>query len=241
LSGNGEITEGDIPMKKILLIATVLALQPASGAGQSAEEKNDQPGWNVPIGQTEVNLVRSPKGESTMNNLVGDIMLWRTSTDFAFINYGDIHADFEAGPITDVDLYRLIPFDRTLVIIEVTGEFLQKLVEYNISGVRQGMVIAGGKVECDEARPNLHRLNYFQVGEYPCYPLKDYRIVTTDYLAAGNAGFAMLSGIEPVRVFRTGILLRDAVREYIKLNSPLTTDKIKLDGRWERRLAPADE
>jgi 5'-nucleotidase/UDP-sugar diphosphatase len=228
-------------MKNILLIAVVFILHSAISAGQPGEEKKTLPKWNIPIGQTEVNLVRSSKGESTMNNLIGDIMLWQTNTDFAFINYGDIHADFEAGPITDVDLYKLIPFDRTLVIIEVTGEFLQKLVEYNISGLRQGMAIAGAKVECDMARPDLHRLNYFQVGEYPCYPQKDYRIVTTDYLADGNAGFGMLTGLEPVKVFRTGILLRDAVREYIKLNSPLTTEKIKLDGRWERRLAPADE
>ena len=228
-------------MKDILLIAVLLALQSAGAAGQPGQENKDQLKWNIPIGQTEVNLIRSPNGESTMNNLICDIMLWQTGTDFAFINYGDIHADFAAGPITDVDLYRLIPFERTLVIIEVNGEFLQKLVEHNISGVRLGMAIAGGKVEYDMSRPNLHRLNYFQVGEYPCYPQKDYKIVTTDYLADGNAGFAMLTGLEAVRVNRTGILLRAAVREYVKLNSPLTTDKIKLDGRWERRLAPADE
>ncbi len=227
-------------MKNILLITALFTLQSAIAAGQPGEQKKDQLKWNIPVGQTEVNLIRSSKGESTMNNLICDIMLWQTSTDFAFINYGDIHADFEAGPITAVDLYRLIPFERTLVIIEVNGEFLQKLVEYNISGVRLGLAIAGGKVEYDMSRPNLHRLNYFQVGEYPCYPQKEYKIVTTDYLADGNAGFAMLTGLEPVKVIRTGILLRDALREYIKLNSPLTTDKIKLDSRWERRVAAED-
>jgi 5'-nucleotidase len=102
------------------------------------------------------------------------------------------------------------------------------------------MAIAGGKVELDMSRPNYHRLNYFQVGEYPCYPQKEYRIVTTDYLAGGNAGFEMLSGIEPDKVYRTEILLRDAVRAYIKLNSPLTQGNVRLDGRWERRMAASD-
>ncbi len=224
-------------MKNFLLIVAVLNLQSVSSTGQPGQENKSLPKWNILIGQSEINLVRSPKGESTMNNLIGDIMLWQTSTDFAFINYGDIHADFEAGPITNLDLYKLIPFDRTLVILQVNGEFLQKLVEYNISGARQGMAIAGGKVECDMARPNFHRLNYFQVGEYPFYPEKVYKIVTTDYLVAGNAGFEILTTIEPAKVFKTGILLRDAVKEYIKLNSPLTVDNIKLDDRWERRIA----
>jgi 2',3'-cyclic-nucleotide 2'-phosphodiesterase (5'-nucleotidase family) len=204
---------------------------------QATEATDILPAWLVQIGQTEINLLRSPKGESTMNNLICDIMLWRTSTDFAFINFSDIYADLPAGQVTNLDLYKLIPFDRTLVIVEMNGRFLQELMEYNISGVRQGIAIAGGKVECDRTRPNFHRLNYFQVGQYPCYPQKDYRVVTTDYLVKGNAGFAMLTTIEPVKVQYTGILLRDAVRDYIQANSPLTTNNIKLDGRWEMRTA----
>jgi len=223
-------------MRNILLICIVLLFLPGWTSAQEGDANKNLPGWRIPVGQTDISLIRSSRGESTMNNLIGDIMLWRVGVDFAFINFGDIHADFEAGPITDIDLYRLIPFERTLVVIDVTGEFLQKLMEYNISGVRNGMVIAGGKVECDMSRPNFHRLNYFQVGDYPCYPLKEYKIVTTDYLAAGNAGFDLLTGIEPAKVHNTGILLRDAVREYIRQNSPLSAEKIQL-GRWERRAA----
>jgi hypothetical protein len=202
---------------------------------QTLKDVEIRPGWIVQIGQAEINLLRSPKGESTMNNLICDIMLWRTSTDFAFINFGDIYTDLEAGPVTNLDLYKLIPFDRTLVILEIDGKFLQELVEYNISGVRRGLAIAGGKVECDLSRPNFHRLNYFQVGQYPCYPQREYRVVTTDYLVKGNAGFTMLTTIEPTKILYTGILLRDAVRDYIKSCSPLTTQNIKLDGRWEMR------
>lgn len=201
----------------------------------AANSEKDQSPWNNLIGKTEINLLRSSKGESTMNNLICDIMLGRTNADFAFINFGDIYADFEPGPVRNLDLFKLIPFNRTLVVLEVTGEFLQKLVEYNISGVRQGMAIAGGKVEYDVSRPSLYRLNYFQVGEYPCYPLKEYKVVTTDYLLNGHAGFSLLTTVEQGKIFRTGILLRDAVREFIQVNSPLNTSNVKLDGRWEKR------
>jgi 5'-nucleotidase/UDP-sugar diphosphatase len=197
----------------------------------------NQPHWNLQAGVAEINLLRSPKGESTMNNLVCDIMLTRTNTDFAFINFGDIYADYEPGPIGNLDLFRLVPFNRTLVVLEVTGEFLKRLVEQNISGIRQGMAIAGGKVEYDVSRPNNSRLNYFQVGNYPCYPLKDYRVVTTDYLLAGNAGFDLLTTVAPEKIIRTEILLRDAIREFIQLNSPLNARNVKLDGRWEKRIS----
>jgi 5'-nucleotidase/UDP-sugar diphosphatase len=191
--------------------------------------------WNEVLGISEIDLLRAKEGESMMNNLICNIMLSRTDADFAFINYDDIFTDLRAGEIKYLDLFRMCPFGRTLVLFEMSGDTLKQIVEHKISGMRRGLAIAGGKVEYDTTRENYNRLTYFQVGDYPFYPKKEYRVVTTDYLAAGNAGFKLLTQIDESNIFNTGILLRDIIENYIRLNSPINSMDVIKDGRWIKR------
>ena len=205
---------------------------------QENEVQEDWPDymkWNEVIGISEFELSRAKEGESMLNNLVCDIILKRTEADFAFINYSDIFADLAAGEIRHLDLFRICPLGRTLVIIEMSGDTLKQIIEQKISGIRRGLAIAGGKVEYDTNRANFTRLNYFQVGDHPFYPKKEYRVVTTDYLANGNAGFELLTKIDEHHIYRTGILLRDTIREYLKLNSPINFLDVRIDGRWVKK------
>lgn len=191
--------------------------------------------WNEVLGISEIDLPRAKEGESVMNNLICNIMLNRTNADFAFINYDDIFTDISAGEIKYLDLFRMCPFGRTLVLLEMSGDTLKQIIEHKISGIRRGLAIAGGKVEYDTSRENYNRLTYFQVGDYPFYPKKEYRVVTTDYLAAGNAGFNLLTQLDEIHIFNTGILLRDIIEEYIRLNSPINSMDVRIDGRWIKR------
>ncbi|TFH02104.1 MAG: hypothetical protein E4H13_03080 [Calditrichales bacterium] len=190
--------------------------------------------WNETIGSSTIDIINSLSGISSMNNFICDLMRSRTDTDFAFVNYGDMYGDLYQGIITDLDLHAICPFERTLVVLKVSGEFLKQLVEANISGIRRGLAISGGKVLYDLDRPSQNRMTYFQIGEYPAYPRKEYRVVTTDYLVDGNAGFNILTTLDSTQVFRTGISLRESIREYILNNSPLDQTHVKLDERWEK-------
>jgi 5'-nucleotidase/UDP-sugar diphosphatase len=191
--------------------------------------------WNRLIGISKSDLISSSDSPSSLNNFICDAMLDRTEADFSFINFGDITSSLYAGDITELDLYALCPFDRTLVVLEVNGAFLIELLETSISGFRPGLAAGGGKIEFDRERPNGNRLTYFQIGNYPVYPKKDYRLVTTDYLAAGKAGFSLLTNIDSAKVFKTGILLRDALQQYIEKHSPLEPASIRLDERWIKK------
>jgi len=191
--------------------------------------------WNHVIGTSQIELMRTREGESNLTNLVCDIMLERTDADFAFLNYDDICADIPNGPIMHIDLFKLFPLDRTLVLLEINGELLKMVIERKISGSRPGLAIGGGRVEYDSNRKNNNRLTFFQVGDHPFYPKKVYRVVTTDYLAQGNAGFKLLTGVEESNIFYTGILLREALREFILLNTPITEFHARIDGRWIKR------
>jgi len=191
--------------------------------------------WNKPIGFSKIEINGSTPGVSAMNNFICDALLERTETDFSFINYGDIVTSIYQGEITELDLVSLYPFERTLVVLKVDGAFLKELIELNISGFRTGLAISGGKVEYDIRRPNMNRLTFFRVGDYSVYPKKEYRIVTTDYLVNGNAGFEFLTTIDSISVFRTDILLREAIQDYIIQHTPLGSNNVRLDKRWIKK------
>jgi 2',3'-cyclic-nucleotide 2'-phosphodiesterase (5'-nucleotidase family) len=202
----------------------------------SPSERNYAPHqWNATIGSSDSDIIRSNSGESLMGNLLCDVMLNHTQADFAFITHGEIYSDLYQGDITHLDMFRLLPFNRTLVVLEISGDTLKQIVEKSLGGIHAGMSISGGKVEYEPNRPAHNRLTFFEVGSFPLYPQKEYRVVTIDYLAYGNAGFDLLREVDRTRVFRTGTLLRDVLTEYIKQNSPLDNTKVKLDSRWKRK------
>ncbi len=188
--------------------------------------------WNDTIGSSAVDMKRSNAGESMIGNFICDAMLRHTQADFAFITYGEIYGDLFKGEITTLDLYRLFPFDRTLVVLELSGDTLKQILERTLGGPHSGMAISGGKVEYNPDRPSLNRLTFVQIGSNPLYPQKIYRVVTIDYLANGNAGFDLLKEIDKTQIFRTGTLLRDVLIEKIERFSPLDKTKVSIDNRW---------
>jgi 2',3'-cyclic-nucleotide 2'-phosphodiesterase (5'-nucleotidase family) len=191
--------------------------------------------WNESIGSGDFDITRSFDGESLMGNFVCDVMLNFTKSDFAFINYGELYGDLYKGEISRLDLFRIVPFNRTLVVIEMSGDTLKQIIEKTLGGIHPGLAISGGKVEYDPNRPAQNRLTFVQIGEYPLYPKKIYRIVTINYLVNGFAGFNLLSELDQRLVFRTGTLLRDSLIDYIKQNSPLDHLKVAIDDRWIRK------
>jgi 2',3'-cyclic-nucleotide 2'-phosphodiesterase (5'-nucleotidase family) len=197
-----------------------------------ANQKIVEKGYDEVIGITRSALTRSGYGESPMSNLICDAMIEATGSDFAITNFGGIRADLKPGPITRRDLFKVLPFGNSLVVMQMTGEFLKQLIESKITGNRRGVAIGGGKIEYDPEREDGNKITFFQAGGHPLYPKKDYRVVLTDYLAEGNSGMDLLLQIDQANVARTGILLRDAVSQYIQENSPLN---IEIDSRWIRK------
>lgn len=199
---------------------------------QNLDSVSEVMNWDETIAVSDIDLFRVDRGESNLTNLVCDIMLKRTDADFAFINQDDIFSDIPVGAISHLDLFRLCPFGRTLVLLEINGEQLKQLIESKIRGIRRGLAIGGGKVEYDTSRTNFNRLTYFQIGDHSFYPKKVYRVITTNYIAEGNAGFELLTHLDESNIIHTGILLRQALREYLVLNSPINVFDVRIDGRW---------
>ncbi len=81
------------------------------------------------IGETSVDLVRNAMEESNVGDLVADAMREASGADMAFHNGGGIRANIPRGKITLEQIYTLLPFDNTLVVMDLTGEQVRQILE----------------------------------------------------------------------------------------------------------------
>ena len=187
--------------------------------------------WNETIGRTLVDLTRSQDDESLIHNLVCDLLLHRIQADISILDYYSIHDALPAGDIKHLDMYSLFPINREIVTFTIKGEQLLKILEFKLSGLRQGLMLGGARFEYDPNRTNFSRMTYLEIGGFPFYPEKIYRVVTLSYLVQGNAGFDLMRNIEYKNLYYTGLYFRDIITEQIKEHSPID---IKPDGRRKK-------
>lgn len=188
-------------------------------------------GMDAIVGHTESDLRRGGEGETPMGNLVCDAMREEVSADFAFTNLGGIRDEIPAGAVTPRQVFRVLPFGNSLVVFEVDGRFLKEIIEYRVSDDHHGVYMSGGHITYNKTRPDYDRIVNFTIGGEHWQPDKIYRVATTDFLAAGNAGLYMLPTVPEGQKRYTSTTCMESVVRYIERHSPIN---VKLDGRWVR-------
>jgi 2',3'-cyclic-nucleotide 2'-phosphodiesterase (5'-nucleotidase family) len=187
-------------------------------------------GFDEPLGIAKTPISRTGEGESPLGNLICDAMLWKLKGDLSFTNKGGVRTDIPAGIITPRAVFNVLPFDNTLSTVTITGKFLKELIEEKVQYGGSGLYVGGLKVKIDRSLPKGARVTELLVKGKPCNPDSTYRLVTTDYLLEGNSGMEKLAALRNQAAVETGVLMRDAVMEYIKEHSPIDAG---LDGRWQ--------
>src|SRR6185295_19681574 len=89
-----------------------------------------------PIGHNAQRLTRNRNGESTVGNLVTDAMREEARVDIALQNNGGLRADLPEGPLTKGTIYEVMPFDNTIVTMDLTGEEVKRALEEALSHER---------------------------------------------------------------------------------------------------------
>jgi len=156
--------------------------------------------------------------ETALGDLVADSVLWymrKFNPDFGFINAGAIRADIPEGPIKKKDVFDVLPFDSTAVVLSLKGKEVAALFDYAaavqpgegaFAQVSRGVHFTINRLtgKCEEIRINGSPIDLD----------KTYRIVTNSYLASGGDGYKVfLDGFER---FNSSTPQRDILVEYIK-------------------------
>ena len=141
--------------------------------------------------------------------------------DFAVTNGGGLRKSVKAGTLTVNDMWELIPFDNTGVILTLKGKDLKKIVDHGINsvGFRAGQ-FAGGKVSFTSRKPEGSRVTKIVLDDgRTVQDNETYTCVVNDFMAEGGDKYTVISdGIKDgsIKADNTYVPFRDAVIEQLK-------------------------
>ncbi|MCP4576152.1 MAG: bifunctional metallophosphatase/5'-nucleotidase [Deltaproteobacteria bacterium] len=156
--------------------------------------------------------------ETALGDLVADAMEWylrRFNPDFALTNSGAIRAGLSEGSLTRESIYDILPFDSSLVFLDLTGTQVRTL--FNFIGTVQPGEGAFPQVSRGirfTLVPKKKTCKDILINGKPIDPEKTYGIVTNSYLAKGGDGYKAF--LQAVDQFDSSIFQRDALIAYIK-------------------------
>jgi 2',3'-cyclic-nucleotide 2'-phosphodiesterase (5'-nucleotidase family) len=174
-------------------------------------------------------LEKAYRGASTLGRLVADAQRAATGAEVAIMNNGGLRMSLPAGPISYGELYRVQPFQNTLILLELDGGFLLSALESSIDEDGIESNISGLTVEYDPQAAGLRVLCARLTDGRPVSADSTYSVVVNNFMAAGGAGYWMLK--EATTAKQTGIVDLDALVAYLeKQPQPITAPQ---DARWQ--------
>lgn len=160
----------------------------------------------------------SRERETALGDLIADAMLWSTAdpgVDFAFQNGGGIRAGLPPGPITKKTIHEILPFDNSVMVLNLKGSEVLSLFEH-VGKVRIGSgafpQVSQGITFTLDAK--AHRCWNVRIHGKPIDLDRVYRVATNSYLANGGDGYGML--LKAVDRYDTSRFQRDVLIDYIK-------------------------
>jgi 5'-nucleotidase len=173
---------------------------------------------------------RDSKLESSLSNLMADmcyeqanpVFLSRTgkNIDFAMFNFDGLRSDIQKGNITVGNTFELMPFENTLLVLELSGEKMEELIQYLIAENRAHPV-------SKQFRLAIRKNDYLlKINTIPFDKQKTYFVLTSDYLQGG--GDSMNFFKNPLKIVDIDYKLRSAITDYFSKKDTIFT---QLDGR----------
>lgn len=161
--------------------------------------------------------------ESSFGDLVADALRDALRADVALMNGGGLRGNrlYSAGStLTRADILREMPFGNTVMLLELPGADLLAALEHGLSKAPalsgRFPQVSGIAFSYDAGLPVGHRVTGASLGGKPIDPARRYRLATTDYLADGGDGYAMLKTGRVLIDRSAAPLLATVVMEHIQ-------------------------
>ncbi len=122
------------------------------------------------------------KEQTNIGRMINEAMMKvaKRDVDLSFFNSGSIRIDDQLkGPITPVDVFRILPFGGPLAEIDIKGDLLKKVLNESKNRVGQGAYLQRKKVFYSDQKET------WMVNGAPLDPEKEYHAITTEFLLKG--------------------------------------------------------
>ena len=172
---------------------------------------------NVMIGLSTMDLPKE-KPESLLGNFVADAIFevaqqkTTDTIDCSISNYGGLRIpNLAAGQITKGDIFELMPFDNMLVIVELDSSKTMQFFQH--------IAANGGWPVSKHIKMNIDSLGNMQqllINDSTLTSQKNYRILTSDYVANGGDKCAFLKEEKQTDL---DLFFRDAIMQYVEQQS----------------------
>lgn len=186
---------------------------------------------NEVIGQVGTELFGRAEGESPLANFVADLTraVIADSTglpiDLGVTNTGGLRVPLAVGSVQLSDVYELMPFDNTLVVLRLSGAQMQQLYA---RAAQQGNIVFSGnsKLVVEDGQLATALIDGERID-----PAASYLVATSSYLAEGGDNVTVFKQAETVE--KTNILLRDAIAATFRsLQEQGQAAEAYVDGRY---------
>lgn len=194
-----------------------LAVDPKVKAIVDKYDEELKPILNEKLAVTDKDLThdRYEAGVSLLGQWTSDVMRAKAGTQIAIQNGGGLRTSIPKGEITMGKMYEVMPFDNTLVKMELKGSDIKKNIENGIGNESIGWVqFSGIKVYYDIKRPFGDRiLGMYMMDGTKMDMNKYYTVVTNDFMATGGDGYDFTGA---KNLLDTGVPIREALVEALR-------------------------
>jgi len=184
------------------------------------------------LGESKTDISHNHNGESDLGNIICDILRDYTNTNIVLLNSGSLRNGFSKGDITSRELYSVIPFGGNLVVIEITGKQLLKILEHstvfkNNPDLGRGFLqVSGISFAFNPNQDPGKRLIKSSVNIYgkQLQENKMYTLATDRYIFEGGDGYTefMEMNIQPKKMYaKTSMqIILEAIRRKGTISIP---------------------
>jgi 2',3'-cyclic-nucleotide 2'-phosphodiesterase/3'-nucleotidase len=196
---------------------------------------------SVVIAQAARPMGRSRGGDGAVGSLVADAMRAAAQADIAMQNTGGLRADLPQGPITRGGIYEVMPFDNTIIVLDLSATDVRRALEQSLEYGRITQV-SGIRYGYDRSQPRNHRVVLLTDSSGVALDTtRTYRVAVNDFMATGGDNYDVLSAA-PHREDLV-ILVRNAIEEFIVRRAKSNGGVLDYqpDGRVKRVGGPAPQ
>ena len=183
---------------------------------------------NYALAETDDEMALDDEKETTLTNFINDVGRIITNSDICFYNLGGIRSVWYKGPINEIDLFRMLPFNNTWVRFEMTGEEIFRTLQtfdlFTISP-KSGII---QKFEVKDGRNYLKNILVFDgFEEKPLELKKTYKICTNDFLANGGGRMSYVrEWYKELRNKKDFGIIRELIKSFLlKMKTHIRKDK----------------
>ncbi len=135
------------------------------------------------------------RSESNLGSFLADVYRTALQSDVALVNSGSIRSDTTYGPgdLTKKDILSILPFENTIVKVELTGAHLKRLLENGVSvaGQEDGRFpqVSGMSFTYDASKPVGSRITSIIIGGGAFNAEKFYTMAVSAFVMGGGDGY----------------------------------------------------